>query len=172
VCTKNVSPRLIRLGRKLTNIKTMPNISSYYVVLLPVAIGFTVWVIKFLVFYIRHDFNWNHAVKHGTTYGHMPSAHTGFITSLVTSVGYYEGMDSGAFAVAVALAIIVVDDALRLRIYMGDQGRRLNFIIEQLKISKKEFPRLKERVGHRKSEVIVGAILGVLLTYLLATILK
>ena len=102
----------------------------------------------------------------------MPSAHTGFVTSLITSIGYYAGMDSGAFAVATALAIIVIDDALRLRIYMGDQGRRLNFIIEQLKISKKEFPRLKERVGHRKSEVVVGAILGFLITYFLATVLK
>jgi acid phosphatase family membrane protein YuiD len=151
---------------------TTLNLSNYYIVILPVTVGFIIWVIKFLVFYIKHDFNWSHAVKHGTTYGHMPSAHTGFMASLVTSVGYYAGINSGAFTVAVALAIIVIDDALRLRIYMGDQGRRLNFIIEQLKISKTEFPRLKERVGHRKSEVIVGAILGFLLTYLLASILK
>lgn len=151
---------------------TTLNLSNYHIVILPVTVGFIIWVIKFLVFYIKHDFNWSHAVKHGTTYGHMPSAHTGFMASLVTSVGYYAGINSGAFTVAVALAIIVIDDALRLRIYMGDQGRRLNFIIEQLKISKTEFPRLKERVGHRKSEVIVGAILGFLLTYLLASILK
>ncbi|MEI7426192.1 MAG: divergent PAP2 family protein [Candidatus Moraniibacteriota bacterium] len=151
---------------------TTLNLSNYYIVILPVTVGFIIWVIKFLVFYIKHDFNWSHAVKHGTTYGHMPSAHTGFMASLVTSVGYYAGINSGAFTVSVALAIIVIDDALRLRIYMGDQGRRLNFIIEQLKISKTEFPRLKERVGHRKSEVIVGAILGFLLTYLLASVLK
>lgn len=150
----------------------MPNLSNYYVVILPITVGFIIWVIKFLVFYIKHNFNWKYSVEHGTTYGHMPSAHTGFMAALVTSVGYYAGLNSGAFAVATALAIIVVDDALRLRIYMGDQGRRLNFIIEQLKISKKEFPRLKERVGHRKSEVIVGAILGFLITYLLATVLK
>lgn len=150
----------------------MSTFSPYYVALLPVAVGFAVWVIKFLVFYVRHDFNWKYAVEHGTTYGHMPSAHTGFMASLVTSVGYYEGLDSGAFAVALALAIIVIDDALRLRIYMGDQGRRLNFIIEQLKIKRHDFPRLKERVGHRKSEVLVGAIIGFLLTYFLATVLK
>jgi acid phosphatase family membrane protein YuiD len=146
----------------------MPNLSSYYIVLLPVTVGFIIWVIKFVVFYVKHDFNWSYAIEHGTTYGHMPSAHTGFMSSLITSVGYYAGMDTGAFTVAVALAIIVIDDALRLRIYMGDQGRRLNFIIEQLKIDQAEFPRLKERVGHRKSEVIVGAILGFMLTYLFA----
>lgn len=150
----------------------MQNISPYYILLLPLLVGFILWIIKFIVFYIRHNFNWSYAVEHGTTYGHMPSAHTGFMVSLITSVGYYAGTTSGAFVVAVALAVIVIDDALRLRIYMGDHGRRINFIIEQLKINKKEFPRLRERVGHRKSEVIVGAILGFLLTYFLANILK
>lgn len=150
----------------------MSNLSSYYIVGLPLFVGFAIWVIKFAVFYIRHDFNLAYAIEHGTTYGHMPSAHTGFVISLVTSVGYYAGLGSGAFAVSVALAIIIVDDALRLRIYMGDQGRRLNFITQQLHIDEKDFPRLKERVGHRKSEVIVGAILGFVLTYFLATFLK
>ena len=150
----------------------MLDISIYYMLILPIVTDFIIWLIKFFVFYIKHDFNWSYAVEHGTTYGHMPSAHTGFMASLVTSVGYYAGMDSGAFTIAVALAIIVIDDALRLRIYMGDQGRRLNFIIEQLKIDKKDFPRLKERVGHRTSEVIVGAILGFVLTYFLASVLR
>lgn len=150
----------------------MFDISKYYILILPILVGTIIWVIKFLVFYVRHDFNWAYSVEHGTTYGHMPSAHTGFMTSLLTSVGYYAGIDSGAFTVAAALAIIVIDDALRLRIYMGDQGRRLNFIIEQLHIDQKDFPRLKERVGHRKSEVIVGAFLGFILTFFLANILR
>ncbi|HAI73921.1 MAG TPA: acid phosphatase [Candidatus Moranbacteria bacterium] len=151
----------------------MIDLSNYYIFILPIAVGFILWVIKFFVFYARHNFDWKYAIEHGTTYGHMPSAHTGFVMSLITSVGYYAEINSGAFAVATALAIIVIDDALRLRIYMGDQGRRLNFIIEQLKIDKEkeDFPRLKERVGHRKSEVLVGGILGFLLTYFLASVL-
>lgn len=150
----------------------MIDLSKYYVFILPIAVGFIIWLIKFFVFYAKHKFNWKFTLEHGTTYGHMPSAHTGFVVSLMTSVGYYAGISSGAFAVATALATIVIDDALRLRIYMGDQGRRLNFIIEQLNIDKKEFPRLKERVGHRKSEVVVGGLLGFLITYFLINILK
>lgn len=105
------------------------------------------------------------------THGHMPSAHTAFIISVATSVGYYEGFTTGAFAVAVALAIIVIDDAARLRMYMGDQGRYLNMLIRQLNVSEEQFPRLHERMGHRVSEVIVGGILGVLLTLILAKVL-
>lgn len=150
----------------------MFDISKYYIILVPIFIGGVIWTIKFIVFYVMHGFNWAYTVEHGTTYGHMPSAHTGFMLSLITSVGYYAGMASGAFAVAAALAIIVVDDALRLRIYMGDQGRRLNFLTQQLNMDKKEFPRLKERVGHRKSEVAVGAILGFILTMAVIKILE
>jgi acid phosphatase family membrane protein YuiD len=106
------------------------------------------------------------------THGHMPSAHTGFIVALVTSVGYYAGLTSGAFAVAVALAVIVIDDAARLRVYMGDQGRYLNMLIRQLNINEDQFPRLKERMGHRINEIIIGGLLGFLLTMLFIKILS
>jgi len=131
------------------------------------AVGFIVQFTKFIVFSLKHGWDWHYAMTHG----HMPSAHTGFIVSLVTSVGYYAGLTSGAFTVALALAIIVIDDAARLRMYMGDQGRYLNMLIRQLNVSEEQFPRLKERVGHRVSEVIVGGILGFVLTIALAKFL-
>ena len=135
--------------------------------LIPIVVGGVTQIIKFVHFSLKHGWDWKYAMTHG----HMPSAHTAFVVSAVTSIGYYEGLDSGAFAVAVALAIIVIDDAARLRMYMGDQGRYLNMLIRQLNVSEDQFPRLKERVGHRVSEVIVGGILGILLTLLLAKIL-
>ncbi len=139
----------------------------YYVFLIPMFVGGVVQIIKFIVYSMKHGWN----IQYAMTHGHMPSAHTGFIMSLATSVGYYEGIDSGAFAVAVALAIIVIDDAARLRMYMGDQGRYLNMLIRQLNINEDQFPRLHERMGHRISEVIVGGILGVIFTLALARIL-
>ncbi|HEX7586153.1 MAG TPA: divergent PAP2 family protein [Patescibacteria group bacterium] len=145
----------------------MPFFKPYYIFLIPVAVGVVVQAIKFIVFSLKHGWDINYAMTHG----HMPSAHTGFIVSLVTSVGYYNGLTSGAFAVAMALAIIVIDDAARLRMYMGDQGRYLNMLIRQLNVSEEQFPRLQERVGHRVSEVIVGGILGFILTIALARLL-
>lgn len=145
----------------------MEKLSPYYIFIIPVIVGGIVQATKFIVFSLKHGWN----IRYAMTHGHMPSAHTGFIVSLVTSVGYYAGVTSGAFAVAVALAIIVIDDAARLRMYMGDQGRYLNMLIRQLNISDEQFPRLKERVGHRVSEVIIGGIYGFLLTIFLAKLL-
>jgi len=145
----------------------MSILSPYYIFIIPIVVGVIVQITKFIVFSLKHGWDWHYAMTHG----HMPSAHTGFIVSLVTSVGYYEGTTTGAFAVAVALAIIVIDDAARLRMYMGDQGRYLNMLIRQLNVSEEQFPRLQERVGHRVSEVIVGGIIGFFLTIFLAKLL-
>jgi len=142
-------------------------LSPYYIFLIPVLVGFITQLTKFVVYSLKHGWNWRYAMTHG----HMPSAHTGFIAALVTSIGFYSGITSGAFAVAVALAVIVVDDAVRLRAYMGDQGRYLNMLIRQLNVEEDQFPRLKERMGHRVSEVIIGGIYGFLLTILLIKIL-
>jgi uncharacterized protein len=145
----------------------MNNWTQYNVFLIPIVVGTVVQTIKFVLYSMKHGWDFNYFMTHG----HMPSAHTAFIISVVTSIGYYEGLNTGAFAVAVALAIIVIDDAARLRMYMGDQGRYLNMLIRQLNVSEEQFPRLHERMGHRVSEVIVGGILGVLFTLILAKVL-
>jgi len=142
----------------------MEYLTSWAVFLIPIFVGIVTQVIKFTLYCLKNGWNPSYALTHG----HMPSAHTAFIVSLVTSVGYYEGLDSGAFAVAIILAIIVIDDAVRLRMYMGDQGRYLNMLIRQFSIDKEKFPRLKERIGHRINEVIIGGIFGFFLTLSLA----
>lgn len=144
----------------------MAILAQYYIFIIPIVVVFVTQTVKFIIYGIRHGWDWSYAITHG----HMPSAHTAFVVSLITSVGFYEGTTSGSFAVAVVLALIVIDDSMRVRAYMGDQGRYLNRLVEQLHIEEK-FPRLKERVGHRLSEVIVGAIFGFALTMLLIQVL-
>ena len=143
-------------------------ISDYRIFIIPIAVGAFTQALKYIIFSFRHGWNINYAMTHG----HMPSAHTAFIASLVTSIGYYSGITSGAFAVSVALAVIIIDDAVRLRVYTGDQGRYLNMLIRQLPVDEKKFPRLKERVGHKLSEVIIGGILGFALTLILIKLLS
>jgi acid phosphatase family membrane protein YuiD len=143
-------------------------ITTYAVFLIPVSIAIIVQTIKFILYSIKHGWDIHYALTHG----HMPSAHTAFAISLLTSIGIYEGVHTGTFAVAFALAFIIIDDAARLRMYLGDQGRYLNMLIEQLDIDEKKFPRLKERTGHRISEIIIGGILGFVLTVLFASLLS
>ena len=135
---------------------------------IPIAVGAFTQALKYVIFSIKHGWDISYALTHG----HMPSAHTAFIISLVTSIGYYTGTASGAFAISVALAIIIIDDAVRLRVYTGDQGRYLNMLIRQLPVDEKQFPRLKERVGHKLSEVVAGGILGFILTLILIKLLS
>lgn len=134
--------------------------SDHLVYLVPIIVGIIVQFIKFLFYTYKHGWHPEYIFTHG----HMPSAHTAFATSLLISIGYFEGLNSGEFAVTVGLAFLIIDDALRVRMHLGDQGRYLNMLVEQLQLPKKDFPRLKERVGHRTNEVVVGAILGVLFT--------
>ncbi len=135
-------------------------LSTHPMLIIPVIVVLFTQLLKFCIFTVKHGWQPEYVFTHG----HMPSAHTAFIVSLLTTVGHYQGLRSGAFAVAAGLAIIVVDDAVRLRAYMGDQGRYLNMLIRALHVDASQFPRLKERMGHRISEVIIGGAIGFFFT--------
>jgi len=146
----------------------MQFLSTYAPFIIPIVVALIVQAIKFMLYSIKHGWN----IRYALTHGHMPSAHTALAASLMVSVGHFEGVQDASFAIAVVLAFIIIDDATRLRMHLGDQGRYLNMLIEQLDINDKKFPRLKERTGHRVSEVVVGGILGVVLTVLFIWLLK
>lgn len=146
----------------------MQFVSQNAVFLIPILVGLVVQAVKFVIYSLKHGWD----IRYAFTHGHMPSAHTALAISLVTSVGYFEGLHDASFAVAMVLAFIIIDDAARLRMHLGDQGRYLNMLVQQLDIDTEKFPRLKERTGHRVSEVIVGAILGFLLTFMFIYLLK
>lgn len=145
----------------------MINLGNYDIVIIPIVVGLFTQFLKFIIYSAKNGLKWEYFFTHG----HMPSAHTAFVVSTVTTLGYYAGTTSPVFALAVVFAVLIIDDAVRLRIYLGDQGRYLNMLIEQLSLDKKKFPRLKERIGHRISEVIVGGLIGFSLSLFLAKVL-
>lgn len=140
----------------------MHYLTLHPIFVIPIAVAVIVQLIKFILYSLKHGWDIHYLLTHG----HMPSAHTAFAVSIITTIGYFQGTNDGTFAVAIALAFLIIDDATRLRMHLGDQGRYLNMLIQQLNISEEQYPRLKERTGHRVSEVAVGAILGFLLTIL------
>ena len=94
--------------------------------------------------------------------GGMPSSHSALITGATSGIGYELGFDSPIFALAVAVALIVMYDASGVRKSAGIQAAEIN------RISKKLDPEsellLKETLGHTKIEVLVGSFLGPLIT--------
>ncbi len=101
-------------------------------------------------------------------YGGMPSAHTAFAMSLVTLVGLADGVLTTTFAITVAGAIFILDDALRMRIFLERHGRAVSQIIQGLpKEERKAFPKLETRLGHKPIEVIAGAAFGLVFTFFL-----
>ena len=101
-------------------------------------------------------------------YGGMPSAHTAFAAAIATTVGWVDGIGSGSFVIAAALAILILDDALRLRIFLSRHGEALARLVARLPAKEqKDFPYLESRLGHKPVEVVVGAIWGFLLSSLL-----
>ncbi|HHX58528.1 MAG TPA: divergent PAP2 family protein [Candidatus Moranbacteria bacterium] len=138
------------------------------IVYIPILVGVITQLTKFIIFSIKHGIKWNYLFTHG----HMPSMHSALVTSLTIVIGYLEGMNSGIFAFSLVFALIILDDALRIRMHLGDQGRYLNMLVQTLNLDDKKYPRLKERVGHRWQEVLVGVIYGATLTILLIYLTK
>ncbi|WP_180043424.1 MULTISPECIES: divergent PAP2 family protein [unclassified Acinetobacter] len=94
-------------------------------------------------------------------YGGMPSNHSAIVSSMAALIAFKEGIDTPAFGVALTLAFIVVMDANSLRKKMEQHAKEIN----QLK--NYEGPVLRERIGHSKLEILVGAILGTAVGYMI-----
>lgn len=93
--------------------------------------------------------------------GGMPSGHSAFVGSLVAVVAYLEGIESTAFMIAAVIALIVMYDAVTLR---HESGRHATFI------NKHHNSKLEESLGHTLLEVIVGAVFGAALSFVLLII--
>jgi acid phosphatase family membrane protein YuiD len=104
-----------------------------------------------------------------TTMGGMPSSHTALVCALATTTALVYGLGSAVFAISAFLAIIVMYDAAGVRQTVSDQSTMLNRIVEELFKGNPEWQqRLKELIGHTKFEVAAGAILGIVLAFVLA----
>ena len=94
--------------------------------------------------------------------GGMPSSHSALITGATSGIGFQLGFNSSIFALAIAVSLIVMYDSSGVRKSAGIQAAEIN------KLSKKLDPKskvdLKETLGHTKFEVVIGSLLGPLIT--------
>ena len=94
--------------------------------------------------------------------GGMPSSHSALITSLTSGLGLDLGFDDPIFALAVGIALIVMYDASGVRRSAGLNAKEINKLSKSL--DENSTLNLKETLGHSKLEVIVGSILGPLIS--------
>ena len=97
----------------------------------------------------------------------MPSSHTAVVTSLSTMIGKDYGTDSAIFALSVIFASVVMYDAAGVRRAAGKQAKLLNKILETpgltgVQVSEK----LVEVLGHTPTQVLVGAIIGIIVGFI------
>ena len=134
----------------------------YPIVIIPIIVGCATQFIKFLLLAKK---NRRIEFKYLLGPGHMPSAHTAFVVSLATTVGYFDGIFSTTFTISIVMSYIVIYDAANIRTNIGYNGKIVNQLIKEIpEIKKENYPKLKEIVGHKLSEIIAGAILGIILT--------
>lgn len=108
-----------------------------------------------------------------TSTGGMPSSHSAAVTSLATAVAFETSLASPIFAVATMFALIVMYDASGVRLEAGKHATLLNELRKDFDLLTKniaEWPKLNERekqqelktlLGHKRSEVVTGALAGI-----------
>ncbi|XP_039120188.1 LOW QUALITY PROTEIN: uncharacterized membrane protein YuiD [Dioscorea cayenensis subsp. rotundata] len=126
--------------------------------------GLVAWALAqslkvFLNFFVER--RWDFAMLFNS--GGMPSSHSALCMALTSSVALCHGVSDSLFPVCLGFSLIVMYDAIGVRRHAGMQAEVLNKIIDDLfqghPISQRK---LKELLGHTPSQVIAGALLGIL----------
>lgn len=100
--------------------------------------------------------------------GGMPSSHSSTVCALAASTYFRYGSASFEFAIAAFFAIVVMYDAIGVRRETGIQAKVLNEMMELFSNMGKDVSmedKLKEFVGHTPLQVLAGALLGILIAF-------
>lgn len=120
-------------------------------------------VIYFLILHKKINF------KIFTTTGGMPSSHSAGVIGLSMTVGYNCGMNSIPFAIALGYALVVMYDAAGIRRSAGKIAATMNRVMEEFYAHRPSAAgeKLKELLGHTPLEVFMGAIVGIVVSYVI-----
>ncbi len=118
-------------------------------------------ILKIPVFFFMHR-KFNIKLAFGT--GGMPSSHAATLSGTTLAIGLFSGFDHPAFAIAVAITMIVVYDAAGVRREAGYHAEALNRMLDDwfviAKTPNEEQKKLKEMLGHTPVEVVGGVLTG------------
>ncbi len=146
--------------------------------------GITGWasaqVIKAILYTILHK---EFSLERLFGDGGMPSGHSATVSAMTMMSLLHYGVGSFEFAISAMLAIIVMHDAMGVRLETGKQAEVINELTALFEEIVDEFnaeetlekkfqkvfseDKLKEYVGHTPIQVIAGCLLGLLVGWLL-----
>ena len=128
-------------------------------------------ILKFIIFCII-----NKKIDFSRLFGDggMPSGHSATVSSMSIMSGLLYGLGSFEFAITCMFAIIVMHDAMGVRLETGKQARAINQINDIIETFKKlegitlenSNEKLKEFVGHTPIQVLTGSILGTIIAFI------
>src|SRR5512139_3195379 len=99
------------------------SIFANYPLMAAVIAWFIAQIVKPPLHYIRHrEWNWALLLRAGG----MPSSHSALVAATAHAIGLKEGFASSYFAIAFALAMIVIYDATGIRRQAGKHARIIN----------------------------------------------
>lgn len=122
-------------------------------------------VLKMPVQYLRErTWDWSLLLRAGG----MPSSHSALVAAIAHSVGLLKGFGSPEFALAVALAMIVVYDATGIRRQAGQHAQIINAIVRDILEGHpdRSQEKLREVLGHSPLEAATGLAMGILIAHL------
>ena len=96
----------------------------------------------------------------------MPSSHSSFSFSLTIIILLVHGLTSPLFAISLIFSFIVAYDAMGVGLESGKQAEAINTKVTEMfsKKPKITIARLKEQIGHQPLEVLVGMLLGTIVS--------
>lgn len=100
--------------------------------------------------------------------GGMPSSHSSMVVACTTAIGRLYGFHDPVFALSAVFSAIVMYDACNVRRSAGDTAKLVNQLLAHVeKLTAEDFAEdLKEVMGHTPLQVLMGAILGLAIGWL------
>lgn len=98
--------------------------------------------------------------------GGMPSCHAAMVLAMVVAALLNYGIASPYFAISFIVMIVVLHDAMNVRLETGKQAKMITAITDFIEKSTNSdvFPdvELKELVGHTPLQVLAGSAIGII----------
>lgn len=112
---------------------------------------------------LTRKWNWSLLLRAGG----MPSSHSVLVSAAAHAIGLTEGFDSPIFALAIAVAMVVIYDATGIRRQAGRHAEIINAMVRDLVEGHPlRQEQLREVLGHSPFEAFVGLVMGILVAQL------